>query len=89
MAEHESFDALQVEKLKPNEQEQEEDEEGDEDEDEDEEGKRLGEIQLGELQNSAPESRETQLETLAVPSTLELSENDQCAGKLCSSETVC
>ncbi|XP_021814047.1 probable WRKY transcription factor 32 isoform X3 [Prunus avium] len=80
MAEHESFDALQVEKLKPNEQEQEEDEEGDEDEDEDEEGKRLGEIQLGELQNSAPESRETQLETLAVPSTLELSENDQCAG---------
>ncbi|KAK9947344.1 hypothetical protein M0R45_002975 [Rubus argutus] len=83
MADHESFEALQFEKQKQNGQEQEDEEyeeEGDEDENDNEEEKQPSEFQPGESQRSVPESRDTQLETLAVPPTLELTESDQYAG---------
>lgn len=83
MAEHESFEALQFEKQKQNGQEQEDEEyeeEGDEDENDNEEEKQRSEFQPGESHRSVPESRDTQLETLAVPPMLELTENDRYAG---------
>ncbi|XP_024016989.1 probable WRKY transcription factor 32 isoform X1 [Morus notabilis] len=81
MAEHESSEALEVENVKRNEEEDEEEEE-EEEEDEvvgdegDEERDR--ELRDGELQSSEPNSKDSRLETLALPSSLESLEKDQC-----------
>lgn len=93
MAEQESLEALEVEKPKPNEDveedeeevEEDEEEELDADEDDEEEEGGGGELQVGELQSSGRlgevEEKESQVETLAVPSSRELAENDRPPGR--------
>lgn len=92
MAEQESLGALEVEKPRPNEEDEDGVEEEDEEEeldadgdDEEEEGGGGGELQVGELQSSgqlgAVETKESRVETLAVPSSEVLAENDHPPGR--------
>lgn len=93
MAEQESFEALEAENTKTNEEvgEEEEPEEDDEDEseggdeDDDDEEEAEGGDGRGEFQSSDQlvevEIKQSGVETLAVPSSRVLSENDQPAGR--------
>lgn len=93
MAEQESLGALEVEKPRPNEEDEDEVEEEDEeeeldadgDDEEEGEGGGGGELRVGELQSSgqlgAVETKESRVETLAVPSSGELAENDHPPGR--------
>jgi hypothetical protein len=84
MADNESFEALRVDNPKPPEEEEEEEEDEEEEEleesedgEEDEEDEaRVGDLQAGEFRGSGT------LKTLAAPSSRQLSENGQCAGRL-------
>jgi len=93
MAGNESFEALKVENPKLHEEEEEEEEEEEYDEEdpeeeeleesEDEEEAPLGELELSELRSlplGEPKLGEAQFETLAPLSSLQSSQNDQCAG---------
>uniref|UniRef100_A0A2N9FX49 WRKY domain-containing protein n=1 Tax=Fagus sylvatica TaxID=28930 RepID=A0A2N9FX49_FAGSY len=92
MAGNESFEALKVENPKLHEEEEEEEEEEYDEEDpeeeeleesEDEEEAPLGELELSELRSlplGEPKLGESQFETLAPLSSLQSSQNDQCAG---------
>ncbi|KAJ7979610.1 WRKY transcription factor [Quillaja saponaria] len=92
MDESESFEALEVENTRPTEGEGQVGSEGDDDNDDEEEEKeekRATEVQssesrLGELQHEA-EFRESNFETLAVPSSSVSPVNDQSAGLQVSS----
>lgn len=94
MAENGSFEALQVQNPKAEEEEEDDDEDDEEeeedeglegDEDDEDEEEEEEEERLGELQNSNPtpsvkaEFRDSQSETLAVPSSIPLSETDHPA----------
>ncbi|XP_057969799.1 probable WRKY transcription factor 32 isoform X2 [Malania oleifera] len=96
MAESQSFEALRVEKLKPNEEEEqeeegEEEEEGDDDEEEEEEDGAESEDeqrQVHEVQRVEGEFRDSQLQSLAEPSSPPQSANDVQSGLVSSSQLL-